>query len=130
MSDTSGRTLMISPGVTEQLSPKAQGALERVIVRFQAGDLSPMVAVERLSLDPQAPAAQWSFGNRVLAYSQTGSVDCRGYRQWQAAGRQVRKGACAAYILRPKTIRRERDEEEPVTIVVGFAGVAVFPLEQ
>ncbi len=125
MDDARTRTL----SATEQLSGKAQGALERVIARFREGDLSPLVAVARLSLDPAAPAARWSFGNRVLAYSQTGAVDCRGFRQWQAAGRQVKKGASAAYILRPKTIRRETEGEEPAVIVVGFAGVAVFPLD-
>ena len=95
-----------------KLSDKAQAALDRVVQQFQSGDLSPIVQVVRLQLPADCPASHWSLGNRVLAYAQSGSLDCRGYRQWQAAGRQVQKGSRAAFILAPHLVttpgRRER----------------------
>lgn len=113
------------------LSTNAQAALNKVVARFQAGDLSPIVEIVRIRLAPDAPARRWTFANQVLAYAQTGALDCRGFRQWKDAGRSVKKGARAAYILRPRTIRKEGEGEgaEPQTVCIGFAGLAVFPLE-
>ena len=79
-----------------KLSPKAQAALDRVVNTFKRGDLSPITEVVRLRLGSDAPASRWTFSNQVLAYAQTGELDCRGYRQWQQVGRQVKKGARAA----------------------------------
>jgi len=116
-----------------KLSAKAQAALDRVVARFQAGDLGPLVAVARLRLSGDAPAVRWSLSNRVLAYLQTGSLDCRGYRQWQRVGRQVRKGARAAYILAPRTRKVTNEttgqEDQEERVMCGFLGVAVFPYE-
>ena len=108
-----------------RLSAKAQEALDRVIEQFKSGDLSPVVKMARIRLPDDAPATKWSFSNRVLAYCQSGSVDCRGYRQWQAAGRQVQKGSRAAYILGPILIGKETDEGVE-QVLVGFRCIPVF----
>ena len=81
-----------------KLSPKAQAALDRVVNKFKQGDLSPITEVVRLRLGSEAPASRWTFSNQVLAYAQTGELDCRGYRQWQQVGRQVKKGALGVRI--------------------------------
>ena len=85
-----------------RLSDKAQEALDKVVERFRSGDLSPIVEIARLQRvgDP-IPSDRWSLSNRVLAFIQTGNLDCRGFKQWQQAGRHVRKGEQAAYILAP-----------------------------
>jgi antirestriction protein ArdC len=111
------------------LSATAQASLDKVIDRFKAGDLSPIVKVARIHLDPSAPASRWTFSNKVLAFVQTGQIDCRGFRQWQEVGRQVVKGAKAAFILRPKTVRKENDEGEVETFCIGFAGIPVFSID-
>jgi len=113
-----------------KLSPKARAALDRVVARFQTGDLGPLVEVAGLRLGGDAPATRWSLSNRLLAYLQTGSLDCRGYRQWQQVGRQVRKGSRAAYILAPRT-RKVEDKEtgQEEMVMCGFLGVPVFPYE-
>jgi hypothetical protein len=117
----------------QKLSEKAQTSLEKVVEKFQNGDLSAITHAVRLQLDPEAPARKWTLSNRVLAYAQTGELDCRGYRQWQAAGRQVKKGSCSAYILRPKTIKKTRTKadgsEEEYQRLIGFAPVAIFSVE-
>ena len=111
-----------------KLSDKAQEALDQVVERFRSGDLSPVVEIARIQRqgDP-IPSEQWSLSNRILAYIQTGSLDCRGFKQWQKARRQVRKGEHAAYILAPCLVPVEnKDTGEKRQILKGFRSVAVF----
>jgi len=111
-----------------KLSTKAQKSLDKVIAQFTAGDLSPITQAMKIKIDDDAPAAKWSFMNQVLAYAQTGELDCRTYKQWQAAGRQVKKGAAGAFIFRPKTIKRQNKETgKDEYICIGFVPFAVFP---
>jgi antirestriction protein ArdC len=117
-----------------KLSAKAQAALDKVVARFQSGDLSPISEIARINLPADAPAARWSYSNRVLAYAQTDSLDCRGFRQWEQAGRRVSKGARAGFILGPCTVVKKgkngdgEDEERPV--LVGFRAIPVFAYHQ
>jgi antirestriction protein ArdC len=111
------------------LSDKAKESLNKVIIKFQSGDLSPITQSLRIQLDPSAPASKWTLANRVLAYSQSLSVDCRGFRQWEQVGRKVKKGTRAVYILRPRTITKEEEGKEPESICVGFAAIPVFAIE-
>lgn len=111
-----------------RLSAKAQAAMNRVIKRFKSGDLSPVTEMARIRLDPDAPASKWSFNNRVLSYAQTGSLDCRGYRQWQSVGRQVQKGERSAFIFGPIVVPDKDDPEK--TRLVGFRGIPVFGYHQ
>jgi hypothetical protein len=111
-----------------RLSDKAQEALDKVVEQFQKGDLSPVVKIARIQRqgDP-IPSERWSLCNRVLAYVQTGSLDCRGYRQWQHAGRHVRKGERAAFILAPCMVPVEDEKTgEAVPVLKGFRPIAVF----
>lgn len=39
-------------------SPNARASLDRVIARFQEGDISPIVAVAQIKLPADAPAAK------------------------------------------------------------------------
>ena len=116
-----------------KLSTKAQKSLNQVIDRFKAGDLSPLVEVARIRRHPEdhRPFDKWSFSNQILAFIQTGSLDCRGYRQWQKTGRHVRKGERASYILGPrhKKITDEETGEEKL-ILTGFISIAVFAAHQ
>lgn len=94
--------------------------------------------------DPKAarPMDSWSFANRLLVLLQ-GATDARGFRQWEALGRHVTKGARALYILAPilKTRRPKAEPQAPqpatdqdgqperATFCAGFVGVPVFRLE-
>jgi hypothetical protein len=114
-----------------QLSDKAQASLNTVIARFQSGDLSPVVAIVRIRRDPNdtRPSQRWSLSNQVIAYIQAqGELDCRGFRQWEAAGRKVKQGAKAVFILGPCT-RKTADENGAETIrICGFKSIPVFPV--
>ncbi len=109
-----------------KLSPKAKASLDKVVARFKAGDLSPIVEIAKLQLPADAPARKWTFGNRVLAYAQSDSLDCRGFKQWKSVGRHVVKGSRAAWILAPCTVKKETDAGEDEVKLVGFRPISVF----
>lgn len=108
-----------------KLSLKVRKSLDQVIEKFKNGDLSPITKTVRIQLDPEAPARNWSLSNRVLVYIQSEELDCRGFRQWQMAGRSVQKGSKAIYIIRPHIVK-DNDEEDEYNCV-GFSPVPVFP---
>jgi hypothetical protein len=109
-----------------KLPAKAQDRLDQMVSRLRAGDLAPIRQVLTLEIDPRSPCLKWSGSNRMMAALQSDELDHRGFQQWRDAGRQVRKGARAVYIWRPKTIAREDDAGDKKTILIGFAPLAVF----
>jgi len=114
----------------ERFTRKARDSLDKVLEAFRDGSIAARCAVATYPV-PDIPANHWSLNNRWLALIQTGDADCRGFRQWEQAGRHVKKGARAAFILRPRIIKRENQttgEDEPVC--VGFAAVPVFAAHQ
>lgn len=77
----------------------------------------------------ELPSAKWSIGNQILMFlSQT--EDARGYQQWQAAGRQVKKGSHAIYIWAPSTKKTIDDKTgEESYYITGFHTIPVFRIE-
>jgi len=116
-----------------KLSDKAQTSINKVIEKFQTGDLSPISKVARIRLDSSAPARKWSLSNKVLAFIQTEELDCRAFGQWKDVGRYIKRGSSAAYILRPhtlKTITEENGEKQEKIICIGFSTIPVFPASE
>jgi len=115
-----------------KLSDKAQEALDKVVEQFRSGDLSPIIEIARIErVGDTIPSDKWTLSNKVLAYVQTGSLDCRGYRQWQEVGRHVKKGSRASYILAPVLVPVEDPKTgEKVPVLKGFKPVAVFGYDQ
>lgn len=118
---------------------KVKTALSRILQMFESGDLPTAVARTMIRPKPgtERPCDKWSLGNRLLMLA-AGTDDARGFKQWQAIGRRVKKGAKAFYIFAPVTKTRtvtvtdeetgeERKEERRV--VIGFRDVPVFRLE-
>jgi len=116
-----------------KISEKAQAAFDKVIEQFKSGDLSPVVRIARLPKGEQVPWDKWSYTNRISTYLMTGSTDLRGYKQWRKVGRQVQKGASAAYILVPLltkyTVEDGDGNEVEKFKMRGFRTVAVFAVE-
>jgi hypothetical protein len=78
------------------------------------------------------PCRRWSWHNQLLV-ALCGTVDARGIRQWNRAGRKVKKGSSAIWILAP-CIRKITDEsdddrERERQIIYGFRSVPVFAVE-
>ena len=110
------------------MSPNAEKAIQGVIEKFQTGHLAAIVQIARFQIPESWPASKWSFGNKLLAYLQSHTLNIRGYRQWQEVKRQVKKGAHSVYIYSPHMVKKEKDGEEQ-RILIGFLPIAVFPIE-
>lgn len=118
------------PKKTVNKIDRAEEAVQRLVGMFERDEIPEAVAetVIRSKLG-NAPSAKWSLGNQLLMLL-AGTTDARGFRQWEQAGRKVRKGAKAFYILGPMTRKMEDKETgETVTRVFGFKGVPVFAAE-
>jgi hypothetical protein len=113
------------------ISENAQQIVKQLLGRFQSGDIGPLIEIATLKLTTEnsLPASRWSLCNQLLAYIQTGELDCRGFRQWEQVKRHVVKGAHAAYILGPIQIKDRTDETEKFKLV-GFKSIPVFPASQ
>lgn len=124
---------------------KSSSAIERVLEAFKTGNIPAAVAFSTYPVPPNIPARRWSIRNRIII-ALFGGFDCRGFRQWEAAGRKVKKGAKAVYIqgpcikggrkitVEPKDETEEKREELKITRtiggeLVGFTWIPVFKAE-
>ena len=79
-------------------------AVENLMDMFKSGKMPEKIAfsiIHRHAGDI-IPSDRWSVGNRILSLLQ-GTTDARGYKQWLEAGRHVKKGCRAIYIMAPLT---------------------------
>jgi hypothetical protein len=81
------------------------------------------------------PCRRWSYLNQFMTYL-SGTMDARGIRQWEEAGRSVRRGAKPLYILVPMLyppVKVEGDDKSNgkavLKILKGFRLVPVFRVE-
>lgn len=112
---------------------KAEQAANRIMDAFKAGDLPAKLAPIFIQRADDVPCRRWSWSNQLLT-ALAGTSDARGYRQWQDAGRYVKKGAKSFLILAPLTRKIERTdpdtgETEKRPVVYGFKAIPVFRLE-
>lgn len=103
---------------------EVQTVLQDIVTKFQNGDIPECVAYATFPV-PDIPAKKWSFLNRTIMFM-SGTMDARGFRQWQQAGRFVKKGSRCFYILAPMIYKKKNEDEE---VVRGFKSVAVFRAE-
>ena len=123
-----------SRNARQRFHRRAQEAAETILGAFQSGDLPGALAPIFIHRKDDVPCRSWSWSNQLLA-ALSGHADARGYRQWQAVGRQVKKGEKSFPILAP--ICKKRTEKDPETgekteraFIVGFTSAAVFGLSQ
>jgi antirestriction protein ArdC len=112
---------------------RADAALAELVSMFESGDLPARIAQTRLvKAAADRPMSAWSIGNQLLCLAH-GTDDARGFRQWEQAGRHVRKGARAFAILGPCTVKVTETDESAAEVervrVVGFKAIPVFRLE-
>jgi hypothetical protein len=108
---------------------KASAALSRIVQLFSTSELHRTVATVYIQTAGK-PCEGWSIGNLLLMYL-AGTKDGRTYAAWQRAGRHVKKGAKAFYILEPHFVTKAKTDEsgepvlsegKPVTyqVLIGF----------
>ncbi len=110
------------------MNKNIQKVLASIVSAFESGDVPDAVAVASFPI-PDIPSAQWSFTNRTIQFL-SGTADARGYRQWQAVNRHVKKGAKAIHILVP-CFRKQKDEEteDEQQVLTFFKAMPVFRVE-
>jgi len=106
---------------------KAKVALNTVLTAFKNGTIPDAIA---FSCYPRmdVPSNNWSFLNRTLMFI-SGTADARGFKQWAAANRHVKKGAKAIYILAPSFRKMEDEEQNERKVLTGFRSVPVYRQE-
>ena len=105
-----------------------QKALKQVLDLFKSDELPEAIKITRFPIF-EVPSAKYSYLNRLLIhYSRADNEDCRGFRQWQAINRYVKKGAKATYILVPMISKKEKESDEEL-IVRYFKSVPVFRVQ-
>ena len=87
-----------------KLTSKAQEALDRILKSFEEGTVPEAIAKVLLPRF-DIPSNAWSLNNRLLMFL-SGTADARGIRQWRDAGRWIRKGSRAIYILVPIFVQK------------------------
>jgi len=108
------------------MNEKVKSVLNSVLQKFETGDIPEAIAYSMFPF-PEVPSARWSLLNRTLQFL-SGTMDARGYRQWQHVDRYVKKGGKALYILVPY-IKKVTDNGEEKQALIGFGTKAVFRVE-
>ncbi len=113
-----------------RMDNRARETADSILGAFQAPETLPKaLAPIFIRRNDDLPCRRWSWRNQLLT-ALAGTSDARGYRQWQAADRHVKKGAKAFYILSPCIKKVEKPETDDTGIVVtGFRATPVFRLE-
>lgn len=109
---------------------KAAEAANQLLALFEEPDKLPSVVAPIFAKSKdEIPCRSWSWRNQILT-ALAGTNDARGYRQWQEAGRYVKEGSKAFYILSPcmKKVRDDATGEERAALV-GFKATPVFRVE-
>lgn len=113
---------------------QAEVVATRILEAFENNTLPKALAhVFIIAKNEAVPCHAWSWSNR-LAVALAGFDDARGFKQWKAVGRSVKKGQKAFPILVPlmKKITECDDagNEKSGSFLYGFKSAAVFGLEQ
>jgi hypothetical protein len=108
--------------------PDCSAVLKEVIDRFMSGDIPEAIALSMFPI-PNIPAAKWSLLNRTLMFL-AGSEDARGIKQWNTAGRRVKRGVRAFRIFAPRFSKKEdKESREEKLVLTGFLLVPVFRVQ-
>jgi antirestriction protein ArdC len=116
------------------LTENARMTLDNIVKYIEGDGLEQFIEKNLFykSLNVEVPAMKWSALNRMAVLSRTMNLDCRGFDQWNKAGRRVKKGAKSAFILVPVTVKqpKEGEIEEEVSKLIGFRCCPVFASDQ
>jgi hypothetical protein len=109
-------------------NPTITQATNEILDAFRTGRLAEPLA--QTFLHSGLHCKRWSFTNQMLVHL-FGFGDAATYKQWQALGRQVKRGAHAIYLMRANLkLARVTDEEtgEERIVQAGLRGFGWFPV--
>jgi hypothetical protein len=100
-------------------SQHVKDAIAKVVETLKTGNIEK-IAYAVFKTQRGYPSDSWSFLNRLIMVC-SGTEDARGFRQWNQAGRRLKKGTKAIYITIPGLVKtgtkstNEEGEEEDAT---------------
>jgi len=109
------------------MNDRVKKVLDSILERFQTGDIPEAIAYSMFPF-PDVPSSKWSLLNRTIMFL-SGTMDARGYRQWQNVNRYVKKGGKSLYIIVPYLKVVQADMEERKYTLTGFGVKGVFRVE-
>lgn len=111
---------------------EVKAAIKRVIQTLRTGDIEK-IAYAVFKSETGRPSDSWSFLNRLIMFCSE-TEDARGIRQWNRAGRRLKKDTKALYIRVPAMVKtgakrtNEEGEEEEQTRRV-YKNIPVYRVE-
>lgn len=108
------------------MNARVQAVMDEILNQFESGDV-PEAIIKAMYPFADIPSEKWSLCNRILMVI-SGTLDARGYRQWQEVGRHVKKGSKALYIVVPYLSKLKKGDEEK-QFIKGFGIKPVFKVE-
>ena len=109
-------------------------AIKRVVETLRTGDIEK-IAYAVFKSETGRPSDSWSFLNRLIMFCSE-TDDARGIRQWNQAGRRLKKGTKALYIMVPlmyktrlTTTTKDGDEEAEEETRRGYKSIPVYRVE-
>lgn len=113
----------------DAMNSRAQETANTILEAFRNPESLPKtIAPIFIHRNDDTPCRKWSWRNQLLT-ALAGAHDARGYKQWLAGGRHVKKGSKAFFILSPCTKKVKNEAGEDRFQVYGFKGTAVFRIE-
>ena len=109
------------------MNDKVKQVLNVILDKFKNGDIPEAVAYSLYPI-PDIPSAKWSLTNRTLMFL-SGTMDGRGYKQWQQVDRYIKKESKAFFILVPFIKKVDGEQGGGKEILVGFGCRPVFRVE-
>jgi hypothetical protein len=109
------------------MTEKIQKVLSSILEQFKTGDIPQAIAYSRYPI-PNIPSAKWSLLNQLLVYF-SGTSDARGFNQWKAVNRYIKKGSTAIHILVPWIKSQADDNGEEISVLKGFMARPIFKVE-
>lgn len=106
---------------------KVQKVLHGILEKFKTGDVPKAIAYSMFPIRG-TPSDKWSYINRMIMFL-SGTIDARGIRQWNKAGRTVKRGSKAIYILVPYFVKRNCFDDDETEMLKGFMAKPVFKVE-
>jgi hypothetical protein len=108
------------------MNDKVKSVLDGIVEQFKTGDIPDAITISMFPF-PDLPSSNWSLLNRTAMFI-SGTMDARGFRQWESVNRNVKKGSKALYILVP-LFKKVDDSKEDRKLLAGFAAKPVFRVE-
>ncbi|MDR2094665.1 MAG: hypothetical protein LBP76_04000 [Treponema sp.] len=114
------------------MTENAKQILDNLVQEITAEKAVTFIRERLFCDDLTLPCKTWSRLNQFITFL-SGTCDARGFRQWQKAGRSVKKGAKALYIIVPMIYKIKINPEDKDSAVeektTGFKAMPVFRVE-